>query len=74
MKLLLVEDDFDLAGALSRSLVARGFQVLCCADGKKALEAAWRFIAAVAAGGLAGAAVGAGGRDLRGAMGLSGAA
>ena len=40
MKLLLVEDDFDLAGALSRSLVARGFEVLCCADGKEALAAA----------------------------------
>src|SRR3989344_3587344 len=39
MKLLLVEDDFDLAGALSRSLVARGFEVLCCADGKEALAA-----------------------------------
>src|SRR3989344_3629876 len=42
MKLLLVEDDFDLAGALSRSLVARGFEVLCCADGKEALAAARR--------------------------------
>lgn len=42
MKLLLVEDDFDLSGALSRSLVARGFEVLCCADGKEALAAARR--------------------------------
>lgn len=42
MKLLLVEDDFDLSGALSRSLVARGFEVLCCADGKEALLAARR--------------------------------
>ena len=38
----MVEDDFDLAGALSRSLVARGFEVLCCADGKEALAAARR--------------------------------
>ena len=74
MKLLLVEDDFDLAGALSRSLLARGFEVLCCADVKEALEAAWRFIAAVAAGGLVVAAMGPGGCDLRGAMGLPGAA
>jgi DNA-binding response OmpR family regulator len=40
MKLLLVEDDFDLSGALSRSLIARGFEVLCCADGIEALAAA----------------------------------
>ena len=40
MKLLLVEDDFDLSSTLSRSLVARGFEVLCCADGKEALHAA----------------------------------
>lgn len=44
MKLLLVEDDFDLAGALSRSLAARGFEVLCCADGKEALAAARRTV------------------------------
>ena len=42
MKLLLVEDDFDLSGALSRSLVTRGFEVLCCADGVEALAAARR--------------------------------
>ncbi len=40
MKLLLVEDDFDLSGALSRSLATRGFEVLCCADGVEALAAA----------------------------------
>jgi two-component system response regulator TctD len=40
MKLLLVEDDFDLSGALSRSLVTRGFDVLCCADGIEGLAAA----------------------------------
>ena len=40
MKLLLVEDDFDLSGALSRSLATRGFEVLCCADGLEALTAA----------------------------------
>jgi two-component system response regulator TctD len=40
MKLLLVEDDFDLSSTLSRSLVARGFEVLCCADGREALHAA----------------------------------
>ena len=51
MKLLLVEDDFDLAGALSRSLVARGFEVLCCADGKEALAAARR--TALLLGGIA---------------------
>jgi DNA-binding response OmpR family regulator len=40
MKLLLVEDDFDLLGVLSRSLVSRGFDVLCCADGMEAMLAA----------------------------------
>ena len=40
MNLLLVEDDFDLSGALSRSLIARGFEVLCCGDGIEALAAA----------------------------------
>jgi DNA-binding response OmpR family regulator len=40
MKLLLVEDDFDLSGALGKSLAARGFDVLCCADGIEALAAA----------------------------------
>jgi DNA-binding response OmpR family regulator len=42
MKLLLVEDDFDLSGALSQSLAQRGFEVLCCADGVEALAAARR--------------------------------
>ncbi len=37
MKLLMVEDDFDLSGVLSRSLVQRGYEVLCCADGREAL-------------------------------------
>lgn len=37
MKVLLVEDDFDLSGALSQSLLARGYDVLCCADGAEAL-------------------------------------
>jgi len=37
MKILLVEDDFDLSGVLSQSLLARGYDVLCCADGAEAL-------------------------------------
>jgi two-component system response regulator TctD len=37
MKLLMVEDDFDLSGVLSRSLLQRGYEVLCCADGREAL-------------------------------------
>jgi len=40
MKLLLVEDDFDLSGVLSRSLSSRGFELLCCSDGVEALAAA----------------------------------
>ncbi len=40
MKLLLVEDDFDLSGALSRSLGVRGFEVLVCSDGLEALAIA----------------------------------
>lgn len=40
MKLLLVEDDFDLSSALSRSLETRGFEVLRCAEGHEALLAA----------------------------------
>ncbi|NVM87066.1 two-component system response regulator TctD [Variovorax sp. SG517] len=40
MKLLLVEDDFDLSGVLSRSLSSRGFELLCCSDGIEALAAA----------------------------------
>jgi len=37
MKILLVEDDFDLAGALTRVLVRRGFEVVGCGDGIEAL-------------------------------------
>ena len=37
MNILLVEDDLNLVDALSRMLVARGFQVVCCADGAEAL-------------------------------------
>ena len=37
MNILLVEDDLNLVDALSRMLVARGFQVVCCADGMEAL-------------------------------------
>ncbi|MES2948555.1 MAG: response regulator transcription factor [Pseudomonadota bacterium] len=37
MNILLVEDDLNLVDALSRMLVARGFHVVCCADGKEAL-------------------------------------
>mgnify|MGYP002040856531 CR=1 FL=1 len=40
MQLLLVEDDFDLSGILSRSLSSRGFEILCCSDGAEALAAA----------------------------------
>lgn len=40
MKMLLVEDDFDLSRALSKSLATRGFDVLCCADGIEALTTA----------------------------------
>jgi DNA-binding response OmpR family regulator len=42
MKLLLVEDDFDLIQALSRALSQRGFSVLTCADGQEALNLARR--------------------------------
>jgi DNA-binding response OmpR family regulator len=42
MKLLLVEDDFDLIQALSRALSVRGFSVLTCADGQEALHLARR--------------------------------
>jgi two-component system response regulator TctD len=38
MKILLVEDDFDLSGALVRVLVRRGFDVVCCGDGIEALN------------------------------------
>jgi len=40
MKVLLVEDDFDLSCALSSSLATRGFEVLRCADGLEALATA----------------------------------
>ncbi len=39
MQVLLVEDDLDLVDALSRVLASRGFNLVCCADGKEAL--AW---------------------------------
>jgi two-component system response regulator TctD len=38
MKLLLVEDDFDLSGALVRVLSRRGFELTHCNDGVSALE------------------------------------
>lgn len=37
MKLLLVEDDFDLSGTLARLLSRRGFEVVPCSDGHDAL-------------------------------------
>jgi len=37
MKILLVEDDFDLSGALTRALARRGFDVHCTSDGLEAL-------------------------------------
>jgi DNA-binding response OmpR family regulator len=40
VKVLLVEDDLDLSGALSRVLAPRGFQLVCCADGLEALALA----------------------------------
>lgn len=40
MKILLVEDDFDLSGALVRVLVRRGFEVMSCSDGIEALKLA----------------------------------
>jgi DNA-binding response OmpR family regulator len=40
MKILLVEDDFDLSGALVRVLVRRGFEVVHCGDGIEALKLA----------------------------------
>ena len=42
MKVLLVEDDLALVDALSRVLQARGFEVICCADGAEALTMARR--------------------------------
>jgi DNA-binding response OmpR family regulator len=38
MKLLLVEDDYDLAGALGAALVQRGYEVLRSASGHEALS------------------------------------
>lgn len=38
MKVLLVEDDLDLAEALSQVLTSRGLQMVCCADGLEALK------------------------------------
>jgi DNA-binding response OmpR family regulator len=40
MRLLLVEDDFDFSAVLSQHLAGRGWQVLCCADGREALALA----------------------------------
>jgi DNA-binding response OmpR family regulator len=37
MRLLLAEDDFDFSTALSQYLAQRGWDVLCCADGREAL-------------------------------------
>lgn len=39
MKLLLVEDDYDLAGVVRESLQARGYEVLCMSSGQEALAA-----------------------------------
>ena len=38
MNILLVEDDFDLSGALTRALFKRGFEVTACTDGIEALQ------------------------------------
>ena len=42
MKILLVEDDLDLSGALSQVLAPLGHQLVCCADGLEALMLARR--------------------------------
>jgi DNA-binding response OmpR family regulator len=42
VKILLVEDDLDLSGALSRVLAPQGHQLICCADGLEALAMARR--------------------------------
>jgi two-component system response regulator TctD len=42
MRLLVVEDDVDLVQALTRALVARGFEVVSCGDGNEALQLARR--------------------------------
>ncbi len=38
MKILLVEDDFDLSGALVRVLARRGFEIMSCIDGIEAIN------------------------------------
>jgi len=38
MRVLVVEDDFDLSGALMRLLTRRGFQATHCTDGMSALQ------------------------------------
>ena len=38
MRVLVVEDDFDLGGALTRLLTRRGFQAAHCTDGAAALQ------------------------------------
>lgn len=40
MKLLLAEDDLDFSAVLSRYLAQRGWEVMCCADGREALAVA----------------------------------
>ena len=40
MKILLAEDDFAFSGVLSQTLAAKGWDVMCCADGKEALTLA----------------------------------
>lgn len=42
VKILLVEDDLDLSGALSHVLAPLGHQLVCCADGLEALVMARR--------------------------------
>jgi DNA-binding response OmpR family regulator len=38
MRVLVVEDDFDLSGALTRLLTRRGFHVVHCTQGEEALQ------------------------------------
>jgi DNA-binding response OmpR family regulator len=42
VKVLLVEDDLEMSGALSQVLAPLGFQIICCADGLEALALARR--------------------------------
>jgi len=42
MNVLLVEDDLDLCDALSRVLLSRGFQIVCCSTGLEGLALARR--------------------------------